>query len=685
MRRTVLLTAIAAARIAFHVSPVHPRHYLGTLGSRFGNGFLDFYDYRLPFDARYHAGMEGVILSAVFGFVLALGIAIARRSAPLAVAVLLLGAGWPATLLAGGDEIFRGAVILTAGLVLLAGLTARAPLRLALPISIGVLIAAVAASSSPAIAKGQFLGWQHWDFYTRPEKAVSVSYVWKSTYTGIHFPRKATTVLEIRASSFSRYWRATTLDDFDGDGWLENLTPHVRLGPIDPLLPSPGRDRRHWRRAIVTVKALRDYHLIAGEVPVSYDAGNMPLILNTNGAAITPRGLRRDDQYTAWSYAPDPRLATLVRLPARYPPALLGVEAQLQVAPGVTVPVFGTPDRAHRMERLFKRYAYDRTVAPYEALYRRAVALTRGASTPYAAAVAIESWLRRGGGFVYDETPPLRPNVPPLVAFVTDTRAGYCQHFAGAMAVMLRYVGIPARVAAGFVSGTYDNGTWKVTDHDAHTWVEVWFPRYGWLPFDPTPGRGELAAAYSASSRHFDPNAILRLSKKSGFEIHLERTRVRRTGVKGGPDTPQLGQRGTGGGVTHPIRNLLRGIAFVLFLGLALVLLAKTVVRRVRFLTRDPRRLASGCRRELADFLADQGVPVPPSATLDELGAIVREQFAVDASSFVDAATTARFGPRPDAQRALVELHELERRIRAGMTRTERIRGVVSLRSLGFS
>src|ERR671938_1288364 len=119
------------------------------------------------------------------------------------------------------------------------------------------------------------------------------------------------------------------------------------------------------------------------------------------------------------------------------------------------------------------------------------------------------SWLRRSGGFVYDETPPLRPNMPPLVAFVTQTRAVYCQHFAGAMALMLRYIGIPARVAAGFVSGTYDNGTWKITDHDAHAWVEVWFPRYGWLPFDPTPGRGYLSAAYSVSSPEFRARSAL--------------------------------------------------------------------------------------------------------------------------------------------------------------------------------
>ena len=58
---------------------------------------------------------------------------------------------------------------------------------------------------------------------------------------------------------------------------------------------------------------------------------------------------------------------------------------------------------------------------------------------------------------------------------------------------MLRYLGVPARVAVGFSSGTY-NGARRlaVTDHDAHAWVEVWFRGYGWLPFDPTPsGRPE--------------------------------------------------------------------------------------------------------------------------------------------------------------------------------------------------
>ena len=118
--------------------------------------------------------------------------------------------------------------------------------------------------------------------------------------------------------------------------------------------------------------------------------------------------------------------------------------------------------------------------------------------------LALESWLRGTGGFTYTQHPPLARG-EPLLDFVLRTKRGYCQHFAGAMALMLRYLGIPTRVAEGFTSGVYDpqTKTWTVTDHDAHAWVEVWFPRYGWLPFDPTPGRGSLSAAYSVSSPDF--------------------------------------------------------------------------------------------------------------------------------------------------------------------------------------
>ena len=105
---------------------------------------------------------------------------------------------------------------------------------------------------------------------------------------------------------------------------------------------------------------------------------------------------------------------------------------------------------------------------------------------------------------------------------MTKTKSGYCQHFAGAMALMLRYLGIPARVAAGFTSGRYDakREEWTVNDRNAHTWVEVWFQGYGWLPFDPTPSRGTLGGPYTASSLSFDAKGAV---KVLGAALHGRR------------------------------------------------------------------------------------------------------------------------------------------------------------------
>src|SRR5262249_46335950 len=149
----------------------------------------------------------------------------------------------------------------------------------------------------------------------------------------------------------------------------------------------------------------------------------------------------------------------------------------------------------------------------YQPLVAAARRVAGTATSPYAAAVELESWFRFNGGFQYSNR-GYGSAAPPLVTFVAQTRTGYCQFYAGAMALMLRYLGIPARVAVGFVSGTYDSSKheWTVTDHDAHAWVEVWFRGYGWLPFDPTPGRGRLSAPYSAGSPSFAANTTSKLA-----------------------------------------------------------------------------------------------------------------------------------------------------------------------------
>jgi hypothetical protein len=115
----------------------------------------------------------------------------------------------------------------------------------------------------------------------------------------------------------------------------------------------------------------------------------------------------------------------------------------------------------------------------------------------------------------------------------------------------------------------------------------------------------------------------------------------------------------------------------------------KLAVRRSRYVSRDPRRVAAACRQELADFLLDQRIDAARSATLHELGSLVRDELAVDPDRFVAAATAARFGPpagaRPAARDARRELRALMKVVRARLTLRERARGLLSLRSLGFA
>jgi transglutaminase-like putative cysteine protease len=118
---------------------------------------------------------------------------------------------------------------------------------------------------------------------------------------------------------------------------------------------------------------------------------------------------------------------------------------------------------------------------------RLADEVTARAANPYDKAASIESFLRTGYAYTLDVNMP--PNVDPLPYFLLQKRAGHCEYFASAMAVMLRAEGIPSRFVTGFLPGEYNDvgGDYIIRASDAHAWVEVFFPRYGWITFDPTP------------------------------------------------------------------------------------------------------------------------------------------------------------------------------------------------------
>lgn len=132
--------------------------------------------------------------------------------------------------------------------------------------------------------------------------------------------------------------------------------------------------------------------------------------------------------------------------------------------------------------------------------------ITAGQATVYDRARAVEAYLRQS--MTYNESvPPPPEGAEPVDYFLFESREGYCVYYASAMTIMLRSLGIPARMAAGFSQGTFDpeiNG-FVVLESDAHTWVQVYFPDYGWIDFEPTTAREPIVRSESLTLDDFTP------------------------------------------------------------------------------------------------------------------------------------------------------------------------------------
>ena len=228
--------------------------------------------------------MHGLVVIAVFGFSALVGMLAAAKRPVAAGLALLVGVGWPATLLPGDNPLLAGALALAGMLFILFLFRARGrTLRgLAPALVVGglLVLAAVGASSTEAVAKGAFLRWQQWDLYDRPDKAVSVSYVWTSNYEGLRFPKKKTIVMRVHVDGPRRplYWRATVLEDYNGGTWNETgdlsepkpSKEEIDVGSNDPLLPGAGKKESNWVEQEISIQALRDNHLIASAQPVRW-------------------------------------------------------------------------------------------------------------------------------------------------------------------------------------------------------------------------------------------------------------------------------------------------------------------------------------------------------------------------------------------------------------------------------
>jgi hypothetical protein len=117
--------------------------------------------------------------------------------------------------------------------------------------------------------------------------------------------------------------------------------------------------------------------------------------------------------------------------------------------------------------------------------------ITAGAPTPYAKAVAITEYLRDNITYVETiEEPPRNRDILEWILF--DYKQAYCVYYASADILMLRSVGIPARMAVGFAQGERDGNSYTVRRFNAHAWPEVYFPGIGWVEFEPTAGQAPL-------------------------------------------------------------------------------------------------------------------------------------------------------------------------------------------------
>jgi transglutaminase-like putative cysteine protease len=541
--------------------------------------------------------------------------------------------------------------------------------------SVGVLSIPVAAALD-----GDRAWWDYraWDWFG---SGKVLTFDWNHSYGPLNWSRAGETVLNVK-SDRPHYWKAETLDRFDGLRWLRLDDKYdVQYGP--QVAYREARTEGRWNyneynldwdeRIRFTVRSLSTPFVIG--TGVILDVDGVPARATEDGTALLPSGKRLEegDSYSVRAYAPNPTKEQMQGVPEGYPNDKIRYTAIQLPNPGesATRTFRNEPDQAalHR-ETLFVPLRGDARSdlgphadrllrsSPYAPMYEKALELTRNQPTAYDAVKAVEVWLQ--DSFTYSERVPTHPI--PLMGFLEEDKRGYCQQFSGAMALMLRMAGIPARVAAGFSPGSYNKDTreWRVRDLDAHSWVEVWFSGIGWVPFDPTPARSPAQSQSSAL-------ATSAAAADAG--------EVRRLGVAASEPAPEnaanAGADGDGSWVVPGLVLLLIAAP----LGAGALLLGRRV-SRLRMLSPDA--VAELQLSELRRALVRLGWDLPASTTL--LGLERRlGRFAGPASeAYAEALRANRYDPRVPTGPSLRERRAVRRELTRGSV-FDRFRGLLAI------
>jgi transglutaminase-like putative cysteine protease len=491
------------------------------------------------------------------------------------------------------------------------------------------------------------------------------------------------------SSDRPHYWKAETLDAFDGFRWYRSGdSDQARVGaeiPFDRFQTDGaewdyGEYNGAWDETIdFTVRSLSS-NLVVG-AGVTYEVEGISAQPMADGTTRLIEGavLQQGDTYSIDAYAPDPSADQMRGAPAGYASDLISYTGITLPNPGesATDPAGGVGDTAPGAAAELRRKIFvplrgdplsgdgarESAAALQESGYARmydlAQRLTANQPTDYDAVKAVERHLQEN--YPYSERVPTRPL--PLMGFLFEDERGYCQQFSGAMALMLRMSGIPARVAAGFSPGSYNKDTreYRVRDLDAHSWVEVWFTGIGWVPFDPTPA---AAPAQSQSSA-----AAASAAAADAGEVRVGGAGVAPERVAGGTASAT----GEDGGAN----TLLVGALLLLAALVAgSILLVSRRVSRVHALSPSDR--AEVQLRELRRALIRLGWDVPATTTLLGLERRLGRFAGPHSAAYAEALRASRYDRREPPGPSLGERRAVRRELTRGNLR-DRLRGLVAI------
>ena len=279
------------------------------------------------------------------------------------------------------------------------------------------------------------------------------------------------------------YWRGLVFDTFRDGSWTASNRGYVEMQPYVPprfLPPAPPNNLGTFVQAFRVLRPLPG--VISAAYPIqSLYAPVAALRQDAYGTFHTPTRLRPGQTYSVVSYLPN--------LSAQE----LQTEPLTRVAPaGVDPAYFDTGPLSQRARDLASQVVEGHAANEFDTV------------------MALTTYLQ--SSFQYSlQLGHVPPGRDPVDWFLFDVKIGYCEQFATAEVLMLRSLGIPARLATGYSTGDYDPVLDQavVRERDAHAWVEAWFPNHGWVPIDPSPGFSPLAATKFPS--HWAAGGIARL------------------------------------------------------------------------------------------------------------------------------------------------------------------------------